>query len=81
MGEYIIQWNYLLNDIEKLQYNTEWRKSNTRIQESQIRESQNLSMKVEIKMVVTLGTDWEGHKEMSHILIQVLATQVCVKIY
>lgn len=39
-------------------------------------------MKVEIKMVVTLGTtDWEGHKEMSPILIQVLATQVCVKIY
>lgn len=32
MGEYIIQWNSLLNDIDKLQYNIEWRKSDTRVQ-------------------------------------------------
>lgn len=32
MGEYIIQWNSLLNDIDKLEYNIEWRKSNTKVQ-------------------------------------------------
>lgn len=30
MGEYIIQWNSLLNNMDKLQYNVKWKKSNTK---------------------------------------------------
>lgn len=39
------------------------------------KNSQNQSMEVEVIMVVSVGTaDWEGHKELFHTLIWVLAT-------
>lgn len=39
------------------------------------KNSQNQYMEVEVIMVVTVGTnDREGHKEMFHTLIRVLAT-------
>lgn len=40
------------------------------------KNSQKQSMEVAAKIVVTLGTtNWEGHKEMFHILFWVLLTQ------
>ena len=60
--------------MDELQYYVEWNKWNTKSVYSdslflKLKNSQKQFMEVEVKTMVTLQTaDWEGHKEMAHVL-------------